>query len=62
MLVNMSISVFMHMCMRIRVDLCMYMNMDVYLCRYVCAYNEFVLYDYVEFCEDTVGVKLRHIN
>ena len=40
----------------------MYVNMDVYLCRYVRIMRLFVLYDYVQCCEDAVGVELRYMN
>ena len=32
------------------------------LCRYVLACDAFVLYDYVQCREDTIGVELRYMN
>ena len=40
----------------------MNMKMNVHLCCYGRAYNVFVLYDYVQCCEDTAGVELRYMN
>ena len=45
------------------VDLCICMNISFHVCPYTHAHNAVVyyLYDYVEYCENTFGVKMLYI-